>query len=150
RHGSEQQGVAVGIGRCHGARAGGAACPCPVLDDHALPERILHDLRRQPRRQIGRSAWAERHDELDRLRWVALRAGTIGAAYREHGAHYQTHNSSHSILIPVSLAMRVQRARSAASRALAAAGVEVIGSAPALRVASITFGSLPAATTTSC
>ena len=80
---AEQQRVAVGVGGGGGLEADGGARAGAVLDDHLLAEACRHRLAGQPRHGVDRAARRERHDHLDRLVRIGLRAGAGGDA----GAH---------------------------------------------------------------
>jgi hypothetical protein len=75
---ADQQGVAVGLGGGRGAGADRPAGAGPVVDDHLLSEHRRQPLRDQAAHHVDRPAGGERHDQLDRLGRIGLRARCAG------------------------------------------------------------------------
>ena len=85
--------VAVRRRLCGGGRADGAASARAVVDDDGLAESLGELLADEAADDVGRPARRERHDEMDRLRGIALRRDKRdgqGAKQRERGAQHQS------------------------------------------------------------
>ena len=65
---ADVDGVAVGRGAREPPDADAAAGAADILDDHRLAERCPHLVRHDPRRDVGRPAGRERHDQRDGAR----------------------------------------------------------------------------------
>ena len=63
--GAEDQGVAVGLGVCHGDAADHAGAAAAIVDRHRLAERIADRMRDQPRRDVDRAAGRVGHHDGD-------------------------------------------------------------------------------------
>ncbi len=72
---AEGDGVAIGLGLRHGARADGARSPGTVFNDHLLFQVFLDIRSDDPRDDIGWSARRIGHHDRDGARWEA-RLGT--------------------------------------------------------------------------
>ena len=72
---SDAEGVAIGRGLGDEVEADHGAGPGAVLDHHGLAESFFELRLDRTRRRVGRAARRERHDEVDRLARIGLRAG---------------------------------------------------------------------------
>ena len=73
RRGRHQKRVAVGLGPRRGGGADRSAAAGTILDHDRLLHGDRHQLRDQPRRDVGDAARSERHDHPDGAVWIRLR-----------------------------------------------------------------------------
>ena len=77
--------------------------PGAILHDHGLAQPLGENLRRDPRQRIGRAAWREAHQQLDRPLGERLRAPAAArerqSDSRQRGADRQP--ASESLVHPI-------------------------------------------------